>query len=325
MPRPPDPQPALRGGWRIIARKELADHLRSARFAILIVVVGLSGLAAVHSASGALREAASKTAGVPSLFLYVFTVSPDRVPSFVQFVGFLGPLLGVAFGFDALNGERAQRTLPRLVAQPVHRDDVVNGKFAAGVAIIAIAVTFVVALVSGYAIVRLGISPGLGDVVRLVAFVVAAVVYVSVWLGLAIWTSVVARRPATAALATIAVWLVLTFFAGLISGVVADAVHPVKDSGNAAAVLANARLDQQIHRISPEELYEEVTQVLLDPTARTTASVIESNRLDLAIPTRLGLGDSLGLAAGQLLTLVALALVLFAADYVVFIRQEVRA
>lgn len=325
MHEPRDPHPELRGGWRIIARKELSDHLHSARFAILMVVVGLSGLAAVHSASGALRDAAAKTAGVPSLFLYVFTVSPDRVPSFVQFVGFLGPLLGIAFGFDALNGERSQRTLPRLVAQPVHRDDVVNGKFAAGVAVIALSITFVVALVSGYAIVRLGISPGLGDVVRLVAFVVAAVVYISVWLGLAIWTSVVSRRPATAALATIAVWLVLTFFAGLISGVVADAVRPVKDSADAAAVLANARLDQQLHRISPEELYEEATQVLLDPTARTTASVIESSRLDLAIPTQLGLADSLGLAAGQLLTLVAAAVVLFAADYVVFIRQEVRA
>ncbi len=66
------------------------------------------------------------------------------------------------------------------------------------------------------------------------------------------------RRPKAGprpALATIAVWLLMTFFAGLISGVVADFVHPVKDSSPPAEVLANSRLDQSVHRISPEELY----------------------------------------------------------------------
>jgi ABC-2 type transport system permease protein len=33
------------------------------------------------------------------------------------------PLLGIAFGFDAINNERAERTLPRLLPQPIWRDD----------------------------------------------------------------------------------------------------------------------------------------------------------------------------------------------------------
>ena len=70
----------------------------------------------------------------PSIFLYLFTLSPERVPAFHEFLGILGPLLGIAFGFDAINGERAQGTLPRLVAQPIHRDEIINGKFVAGLA-----------------------------------------------------------------------------------------------------------------------------------------------------------------------------------------------
>ena len=140
---------ALTAGWRIVARKELGDHLRSSRFVILLVLMALSGLAAVHSASGGIRDAAAGTSDIPSLFLYIFTLSPDRIPSFVELLGLIGPLLGIVFGFDAINGERAQRTLPRLVSQPIHRDDVINGKFAAGIGAVSLVLTAVVAMISG--------------------------------------------------------------------------------------------------------------------------------------------------------------------------------
>jgi hypothetical protein len=65
-------------------------------------------------------------------FLLPYTTSPEQVPSLVALIGFLGPLLGIAFGFDAVNNERAQGRLPRLVAQPIHRNDIINGKFVAG-------------------------------------------------------------------------------------------------------------------------------------------------------------------------------------------------
>ena len=50
--------PRLRGGWRIVARKEFEDHVHSVRFVILVVLVSLAGLASVHSASGPIRDAA---------------------------------------------------------------------------------------------------------------------------------------------------------------------------------------------------------------------------------------------------------------------------
>jgi ABC-2 type transport system permease protein len=180
-------------------------------------------------------------------------------------------------------------------------------------------------MVSGYGIIRLGLTPTLSDLVRLIAFVILSVVYVSIWLALAMLFSVVARRSATTALATIAVWLLMTFFAGLISGVVADTMHPVKDSTNAEQVLNNARIDQDVHRFSPEELYSEATSVLLDPTARTTATVIDAAQADQALPGDLDLSDSLGIVAGQLIALLGVCAALFVATYLTFVSQEVRA
>jgi ABC-2 type transport system permease protein len=316
----------LTGGWRIVARKEFADHIHSVRFVILVVLVALAGLASVHSASGPIREAASATTDVPSIFLYLFTLAPDRVPAFHEFIAILGPLLGIAFGFDAVNGERSQRTLPRLVAQPIHRDEVINGKFVAGLGAIALALASVMLVVVGYGMLRLGIGPTIGEVVRMLAFFVVAVVYIALWLALAMVLSVLTRRAATAALAGIAVWLVFTLFGGLIAGLVADTVHPVPATNpTTEAVLDNARLEQTVKRFSPSELYQEATGVLLNPSRQSTGLIVEDDSTSQALPSTLSLSESLVLAWWQVAALVGGVVLLFAGAYASFMRQEVRA
>ena len=321
-------QPArrLHGGWRIVARKEFADHIHSVRFVILVVLMALAGLASVHSASGPIRDAADAATDVPSIFLYLFTLSPDRVPAFHEFLGILGPLLGIAFGFDAVNGERSQRTLPRLVAQPIHRDEVINGKFVAGLGAIAVALAAVMAVVVSYGMLRLGVGPTTNDVVRMLAFFVVAVVYIALWLALSVVLSVVTRRAATAALAGIAIWLVFTLFGGLIAGLVADTVHPVPSSNpTAEAVLANARLELNVRRLSPSQLYQEATGVLLNPARQSTGLIVEDPTTSQALPSTLSLSESLVLAWWQVAALVGVVVVLFAGAYATFMRQEVRA
>ena len=82
---------------------------------------------------------------MPALFVALFIIGPQDVAdrfqldvTVVSFIGLVAPLLGLAFAFDSVNGERSQGTLPRLLSQPIHRDDVINGKFAAGLAVIGL-------------------------------------------------------------------------------------------------------------------------------------------------------------------------------------------
>jgi ABC-2 type transport system permease protein len=314
----------FRGGWRIIARKEFGDHVRSVRFVILVILVVLAGLASVQSASGPIKDAADAATQTPSIFLYLFTLSPQSVPAFHEFIGILGPLLGIAFGFDAINGERAQRTLPRLVSQPIHRDEIINGKFVAGLGAIALALACLVAMVAGYGALRLGMGPTLGDVARIFAFYVVTLVYIALWLALALLLSVVCRRAATAALAAIAVWLVLTLFMGLIASMIADSAHKVSADSTTEEVLANARTELNVRRISPDQLYKDATGVLLNPSRQSTGIVVDTGDTS-ALPTSLPLDQSLLLAWWQVVVLVAATIVLFAAAYTTFMRQEVRA
>lgn len=302
----------------------MADLLTSVRLAILSILTIIAGLAAVDSAASEIRDVAGSASGTPSIFLLLFTVSPDRIPSFLELVGFLGPLLGIAFGFDVINSERGDGTLPRLVSHPIHRDDVITGKFAAGLTLIALAVTTLIVVVSGYGMVQLGITPSGGDLARILTFAALAVVYVGVWLAFAILVSVITKRAATAVLTCIAVWLILTLFAGLIFGAIADTVSPAGGDATTSEIIENARTEQVVSRTSPEQLYDETASVLLNPQIRTIG-IVRQQQLDQAVPDALPWDQSLLLVWPQVVALVASTIVIFIAAFLVFMRQEVRA
>ena len=119
----------------------------------------------------------------------------------IALAALLVPLVGIAFGFDGINSERAQGTLSRLLAQPIHRDDVINGKFAAGIAVIALMLGALVAAGrprSGSC--GWGSSPRPRSSPGSCVWLLATILYASFWLAFALLLSVVIRGPASAAL-----------------------------------------------------------------------------------------------------------------------------
>lgn len=319
------------GGWRVIASKELTDHLISVRFFILIAIMGLSAIAAVYSAAGGIREASSAIdSDFPGLFLKLFTVQPEasRIPPFFALVALLGPLFGIAFGFDAVNGERSQGTLPRLLSQPIHRDDVINGKFVAGLSVIGIVLVSLSMIVAGVGIIRIGVTPSLSELVRLVGFLVVSIVYIGFWLALSSLFSVVLRKASTSALAAIAAWLVASLFALLLVGIVADIVSPLPENPTLDEAIANAKIQRNLSFIFPQSLYQEATVALLEPEQRTFNILGLLSLQDPssgAIRGPLSLEQSLSIVWPQVTGLIALTVLCFAGAYVAFMSQEVRA
>lgn len=307
----------------VVAAKELADHLYSGRFIVLLGVLGIATAAAVFAASGGIRDIAPDAEGITALFLKLFTVTVDPVPfPLIIFVSFLAPLLGIMFGFDSVNGERAQGTLPRLLSQPIHRDEVILGKFVAGISVIAVMLTALVLFVAGIGIFRLGVTPSLQEITRLFVWLILAVVYVAFWQGLATLVSVRTSRAATSALVPVGIWLVLALFGSFIFGAVAGLISP--DDGTDAGVLANARAQQAVSQISPINLFEQGSTVLLDPEVRATG-LLTLEQVDRAVLSELNLAQSLGIVWPQMVFLIAMTAAMFALAYVSFMKQEVRA
>jgi ABC-2 type transport system permease protein len=248
------------------------------------------------------------------------------VPTFVFFTALLGPVLGIAFGFDGVNGERSEGTLPRLVSQPIHRDDVINGKFVAGLAAIAVIFVAIIAVVGAIGVLQLGILPGVEDVLRLAIWVVLAVVYVGLWLAFALLCSVVFRRAATSALVAIAAWLLLTLFVNLFVDVVAGVISPTGDE-TIQELIANESTKRNLSFVSPSQLFTESTRATLDPSLQTfdTLTYLQLRADERALPSALSLDQSLLVVWPQFVGLIALTSGAFAVAYVSFMRQEVRA
>lgn len=300
--------------------KELADDFTSKRFIILFALVLLAGVFAIYVAAGNIKEAVPEA---KFIFLKLFTISGEALPSFLTFIVFFVPIVGIALGFDAINSEKNSGTLSRLLSQPIFRDAVINGKFLAGVVTIAIMLVSIVMLVAGIGLKMIGVPPSSEEVIRLMAFLAAGIGYGAFWLGLAILFSIFFRRVATSALASIAVWIFFIFFMFMVAGLVANMLVPVDEASSLQELLRNAEVSRMVMRISPIVLFQEAVITLLDPLIRTLGFITLAE-VGWMIPSPLSLGQSLLLVWPHLISLIALTVVCFAIAYVKFMREEIR-
>ncbi len=313
---------SLRPFWAIV-QKEIGDHTRSWRAIILLSIVALTCLGSLYSSLSNFREAISSNSGDSGFFfLNLFTVSDGTLPSFFVFVSFLGPLLGISLGFDAINSEQSRGTLSRVLAQPVPRDYVLNAKFTAGLIFVSFMFFILSFLVIGTGLISLGIPPTAEEFLRIILYTVLSIVYVAFWLNLSILFSVRFKQAATAALAGIAVWLFFTVFYPLIVDLVLKGLKP-GEFASPQAVYIYQKLKFLMEQIMPSELFSEITSSILMPSVRSIGP-LTMEQLHGAIPGPLPVGQSLLIVWPQLTGLLALTLVCFLLSYLSFMRREIR-
>jgi ABC-2 type transport system permease protein len=264
--------------------------------------------------------------------LWLFT-STGKLFSFVQFIGFFGPLIGIFLGFDSINRERVSRTLSKLASQPIYRDSIINAKFLAGVTIISIVLVAIILIISGLGIRLIGVVPGSEEIWRLAIYVITSILYVSFWLGISILFSVVFRSTATSALASLAVWIFFSFFVSLGAGTLANAIAPISESGTGVdreIVIRHERIQHTVSLFSPVTLYSDATSLVLNPMNQTTRPIAYAlmgplEKLSAArFQNPLPLSQSLLIVAPYLISIIAMTFLCFGVCYLVFMRQEIR-
>ena len=304
-----------RRGLRALYRKEFADHLDSKRFFLIFALMLLVTTASLIGAVSNLSDAVSESSEF--IFLKLFTTSSSSIYSFATFIAFLGPLAGITLGFDAVNNERSQGTLNRL-------DSIINAKFLAGASAIAVIVIVLGLYICGAGLLLIGIPPSIEEVFRIIAFLLLSIVYICVWLALAIIFSVVSKHAATAALICMSIWLFLSLFMSLVASGLANLLFPLDGFEGLTNVMSNYQLDLLLNRISPYYLFSEAATTILNPNVRAIG-VVTMSSYSGAIAGSLSFGQSLLLVWPHLVVMAALAIAGFAVAYVNFMRQEIRA
>lgn len=309
--------------FRVILNKEIADHVRSWRFIILIAIILLTCMGSIYTALTNMGNIVKP--GDPEgtfFFLKLFTISDSTVPAFFVFISFLGPLLGISLGFDAVNSEQNKGTLSRVLSQPIHRDYLINAKFLAALIVIAVMFFALGFLVMGIGLITLGIPPTAEEFMRLIVFILLSVLYVAFWLNLSILFSVLFRQPATSALSGIAVWLFFSIFYTMIVNLITRGLTP-SEYAPEWQLIRFAEFKMNLLRVMPNELFSEATTTILVPSIRSLGP-LSVDQVYGAIPGPLPLGQSLLLVWPQVTYLIAATFLCFVFSYISFMRREIR-
>ncbi|MDH5703693.1 MAG: ABC transporter permease [Aigarchaeota archaeon] len=306
-----------------VSRKEVADIFGSKRYLILFALILLLSTLSAYQGAEYIRN--NPEAG----FLAIFSGAGFGF-SFLQWMIFFGPLLGLALGFDAINKEKTSGTLSILLSQPIFRDSVINGKFIAGAAALATLTVSTIGIMCGLAIPMIGFGPTFEGASRVVLLSSLTVLYLAFWLSLGLLFSVLTKKTSTSMLSSVATWLFFTIVINILAYLIASLMVPVPSGMFRTGDLEGQGLDifqspeylelmqrriavtSTILKVSPINLYSEaalailgVVQVLPGMDAPSVASGLAAIWANIA-----------AIAVGLV--------VCFAASYVKFLRSEIR-
>lgn len=301
----------------VMVRKEIADYVRSWKFIILVALILLTTIGSLFTILSIIRDNADIINSDNSfLFLNLYTASDGNLPPFITLISFLGPLIGLALGFDVISSERNRGTMSRVIAQPIPRDYFINSKFLGALTVIFVAVFSLGFLVMGLGIISIGIPPTFDEFLRIVVFLLLTCVYIAFWLNLGIVFSTLFRQSSTSALAGLSVWLFFTVFYSMILRIIANLFN--SDPTSKEMLIVN------LSRISPNYLYEELTTILLTPSIRSLGA-LSFEQIYGTIPSSLPFSQSIMLIWPHVTGLIAASIICFGISYVLFMKQEIRA
>ena len=309
----------------VLLRKEIAEHIRSWRFVILLTLIILTFTASMYSSLSNIKSAFTSSENSSESFFYLklLTLTDDTIPPFHIFLSFLAPILGISLGFDAINSENNNGSLIRLMAQPLYRDNIIVAKFLAPLVIVAVLFLTLTFLIVGYAMCMSGIPIEWQEIVRIIAFNGMTLLYIGFWLSIAILLSIRFKQPATSALTAIGIWLFFTVFFQVVVNIAIKAFIPNPNYLSADKIAYYNEIILNILRISPSQLYVDASTTLLMPTVRSLGPV-SMEQMIAAIPNTISVRNSLMLVWPQLSGLIAFTLLIFALSYYLFMRREIR-
>ncbi|WP_205511789.1 ABC transporter permease [Longitalea arenae] len=307
-----------------IIRKEIGDHVRSWRFIVLLVLIVLTFLGSMYVSLTNIKPAAvSEEPERFLLFLKILTTTDGSLPSFHIFMSFLGAILGIGLGFDAINAEQQNGTLIRLLAQPVYRDNVLLAKFISPLIVITTLFLSLGLLMIGAGLIITGVRIEVVEILRILSFILLTVLYVGFWLSLSILLSVKFKQATTSALTAIGIWLFFTIFYKIIVNMIVKALLPDPAFLSPDDIMYYNNVILNLLRFSPSQLYTDATTVLLMPAVRSLGP-LTVEQMAGAIPTPLSFRESILIVWPQLSGLFAATTVCFALSYFFFMRREIR-
>jgi ABC-2 type transport system permease protein len=127
--------------------------------------------------------------------------------SITSLFALIGMALGVGVGFDLISKEKEEGSLKSLLSHPIFRDSVINGKAIAAILVLTVAITVTALLVIAILLLG-GITPAGDDLLRIVAFFGATLLYCIVFLGISVMMSTLVKSSTMSILCILGIFLI---------------------------------------------------------------------------------------------------------------------
>lgn len=290
------------GNVFVIAQKEFADNLYSMRFLALLSIVTII----IFSMS--YRDVTDGRNIFNMGFLDV-----------VQIIGLFLPLLGIALGFDTIVKESKSGSLNVLLTHPVFRDYIITGKIIGSLVTLALVVGIAVIASVGTMLFGTGVQVSLFQLERILIFAILTFLYISIFVGIGIFLSIVSKSASNSLIYGIAIWLNIVVVFGAIIAVIASIVtgQPFLDFDK-----PTLELNAKMQKFTPLHHYAETVSGM--PSFSWGGISIQSGKLSSGIfDTGNSLDKWIQEYWSNLMVLITLPIVLFIASFIAFLRKDI--
>ena len=295
-----------------VANKEFSDMIKSRRFIILIVIFGLI-----------------MTIAMATIYIRVVQTMPN-IPGVHMPRGFLGmmafmltgtlsnfaPVMGLALGCDAISGEREKGTLKIVLAQPVFRDTIINGKFLAATLAVSLAILITSLISIGASTLIIGVTPTAEETMRMALFLLFSILFTMTYYGIAVFLSTIMKKTSHSVILSVTIWALFTFVIPIIASLIAITIAPPtigpREQATQESIKRFTSIVETITSITPNYHYNKIGQYILSPYSTTQPQ------------ERSTIMNSLTYAAPNIIVLAIITALAFIASYITFTRQEVK-
>jgi len=198
-------------GISTIASREFSDIVRSKRFLVLIVIfILVMIIPLVQVYVQVIRSGATpyyERPGIPMPRRFLGTIGYMLAGTFAAFA----PIVGVGLGCDAISGEREKGTLKIIMAQPIYRDTVINGKFVAATSAVSLAILITSLWIVGFSTVVMGVTPTVEETLRLGLYFAFSILFTMTFYGLAAFISTIIKKTSLSVILSVGMWAVFAF------------------------------------------------------------------------------------------------------------------
>jgi len=322
-------------GMFTMAKKEFTDIVGEKKFllifATLLIVTCVSayqgGLqyAESQSTSGSTSQSSGQggfPGGMGMMMGSALSLSRS-LSSMIENFSLVGGILAIAISFDTINNERQRGSLKTMLSYPIYRDSIIYGKYLGGLFVIMMVTTITFLGSMGLFITVTNISLTFDTVTRLAVFFGITIVYMAIFLAIGLLLSIVLPSPSTSLLASVIVWLSSIQLIPNVGYAIGQILYPVKMSVSSSGVPTFTQqsgfttIRAIISAVSPSTSYESIiNSVLTSSSLEFTSGSVTVKSIDVM--------TALTTVAPNILYFVGLMIGVFAAAYVIFMRQEIR-